>query len=201
MSAGEFKKGETHALLPRLIERVRLRNRSLTLVHQGTSLAGSRCDHRAPVPPSSHHSQAIALVLLADFLPGIVLAAPFGALADRMSRRRLAVGTSFAPARSSRWPCSRRSRPRWDSRCWPGSAARCSGRRSTRRCRDWSPTSSARRRWRSSVRASASVSPWARRLRRWSSCSAPRLLCSRRTGLRSCWSPSTAWRCSWARWR
>jgi MFS family permease len=38
-----------------------------------------------------HSGWAIALVLLADFLPGTVLAAPFGALADRMSRRRLVV--------------------------------------------------------------------------------------------------------------
>ena len=38
-----------------------------------------------------HSGWAIALVLLADFLPGIVLSVPFGALADRFSRRRLAV--------------------------------------------------------------------------------------------------------------
>jgi MFS family permease len=38
-----------------------------------------------------HSGWAIALVLLADFLPGIVLAAPFGALADRFPRMRLAV--------------------------------------------------------------------------------------------------------------
>lgn len=38
-----------------------------------------------------HSGWAIALVLLADFLPGIMLAAPFGALADRLARRRLAV--------------------------------------------------------------------------------------------------------------
>lgn len=38
-----------------------------------------------------HSGWAIALVLLADFVPGIVLAAPFGALADRVARRRLAV--------------------------------------------------------------------------------------------------------------
>ncbi len=37
-------------------------------------------------------------MLLADFLPGIVLAAPFGALADRMSRRRLAVGADILRA-------------------------------------------------------------------------------------------------------
>jgi MFS family permease len=35
-----------------------------------------------------HSGWAIALVLLADFLSGIVLAAPFGALADRLPRRR-----------------------------------------------------------------------------------------------------------------
>jgi MFS family permease len=38
-----------------------------------------------------HSGWAIALVLLADFLPGIVLGAPFGALADRVSRKRLLV--------------------------------------------------------------------------------------------------------------
>lgn len=38
-----------------------------------------------------HSGWAIAVVLLADFLPGIILSAPFGALADRFSRRRLAV--------------------------------------------------------------------------------------------------------------
>lgn len=38
-----------------------------------------------------HSGWAVALVLLGDFLPGIVLAAPFGALADRLDRRRLAV--------------------------------------------------------------------------------------------------------------
>jgi MFS family permease len=38
-----------------------------------------------------HSAWAIAFVLLADFLPGIVLAAPFGVLADRFSRIRLAV--------------------------------------------------------------------------------------------------------------
>ncbi|MGZ6616949.1 MAG: MFS transporter [Solirubrobacteraceae bacterium] len=38
-----------------------------------------------------HSGWAIALVLLADFLPGILLAAPFGALADRYPRLRLAV--------------------------------------------------------------------------------------------------------------
>lgn len=45
-----------------------------------------------------HSGWAIALVLLADFLPGIVLAAPFGALADRMPRRRLAVGADMLRA-------------------------------------------------------------------------------------------------------
>ena len=34
-----------------------------------------------------HSGWAIAVVLLADFLPGIVLSAPCGALADRVSRR------------------------------------------------------------------------------------------------------------------
>jgi len=38
-----------------------------------------------------HASWAIALVLLADVLPGIVLSTVFGALADRVSRTRLAV--------------------------------------------------------------------------------------------------------------
>jgi MFS family permease len=38
-----------------------------------------------------HRSWAIALVLIADVLPGIVLSAPFGALADRLPRTRLAV--------------------------------------------------------------------------------------------------------------
>jgi MFS family permease len=37
-------------------------------------------------------------VLLADFLPGIVLAALFGALADRLPRRRLAVGADLLRA-------------------------------------------------------------------------------------------------------
>lgn len=45
-----------------------------------------------------HSGWAIALVLLADFLPGIVLAAPFGALADRLPRRRLAVGADILRA-------------------------------------------------------------------------------------------------------
>jgi MFS family permease len=38
-----------------------------------------------------HSGWAIALVLLADFLPGIALGAVFGALADRMSRKRMLV--------------------------------------------------------------------------------------------------------------
>lgn len=38
-----------------------------------------------------HSSWAIALVLLGEFLPGIVLSPLFGSLADRVSRRRLAV--------------------------------------------------------------------------------------------------------------
>jgi len=38
-----------------------------------------------------HSGWAIALVLLGEFLPGIVLAPLFGSLADRVSRRRLAV--------------------------------------------------------------------------------------------------------------
>lgn len=38
-----------------------------------------------------HSGWAIALVLLADFLPGIVLGAPFGALADRVSRKKMLV--------------------------------------------------------------------------------------------------------------
>jgi MFS family permease len=42
-----------------------------------------------------HSAWAIALVLLADFVPGIVLAVPFGALADRFSRKRLVVGADL----------------------------------------------------------------------------------------------------------
>jgi MFS family permease len=38
-----------------------------------------------------HSGWAISLVLLGEFLPGIVLAPVFGSLADRISRRRLAV--------------------------------------------------------------------------------------------------------------
>jgi MFS family permease len=45
-----------------------------------------------------HSGWAIALVLLANFLPGIVLAAPFGALADRFARRHLAVGADLLRA-------------------------------------------------------------------------------------------------------
>lgn len=41
---------------------------------------------------------AISLVLLADFLPAIVLGPVFGALADRYSRRRLAVGADLLRA-------------------------------------------------------------------------------------------------------
>ncbi|HTX09752.1 MAG TPA: MFS transporter [Solirubrobacteraceae bacterium] len=45
-----------------------------------------------------HSGWAIALVLLADFLPGILLSVPFGALADRFSRRRLAVAADLLRA-------------------------------------------------------------------------------------------------------
>jgi MFS family permease len=45
-----------------------------------------------------HQSWAIALVLLADVLPGIVLSTPFGALADRLSRTRLAVTAELLSA-------------------------------------------------------------------------------------------------------
>jgi len=45
-----------------------------------------------------HSGWAIALVLLADFLPGIVLSAPCGALADRCSRTQLAVGADLLRA-------------------------------------------------------------------------------------------------------
>jgi MFS family permease len=41
---------------------------------------------------------AVALVLLADFLPGIVLSAPCGALSDRCSRTALAVGADLLRA-------------------------------------------------------------------------------------------------------
>lgn len=42
-----------------------------------------------------HSGWAISLVLLADFLPGIVLGAPLGALADRLPRRRLLIGADL----------------------------------------------------------------------------------------------------------
>ncbi len=45
-----------------------------------------------------HSGWAIALVLLADFLPGIVLAPLFGALADRVPRRRLIVSADVLRA-------------------------------------------------------------------------------------------------------
>jgi MFS family permease len=45
-----------------------------------------------------HHSWAIAVVLLADVLPGIALSAPFGALADRVSRARVAVAAQILSA-------------------------------------------------------------------------------------------------------
>jgi MFS family permease len=45
-----------------------------------------------------HSGWAIALVLLADFLPGVVLSVPFGALADRFSRRRMAIAADLLRA-------------------------------------------------------------------------------------------------------
>jgi MFS family permease len=45
-----------------------------------------------------HSGWAISLVLLADFLPGIVLAAPFGALVDRLPRRPLMIGADLLRA-------------------------------------------------------------------------------------------------------
>jgi MFS family permease len=45
-----------------------------------------------------HSGWAIALVLLADFLPGIVLGAPLGAVADRLPRRRLMIGADLLRA-------------------------------------------------------------------------------------------------------
>jgi MFS family permease len=45
-----------------------------------------------------HSGWAISLVLLADFLPGIALAAPLGALADRLPRRRLMIGADLLRA-------------------------------------------------------------------------------------------------------
>ena len=45
-----------------------------------------------------HSGWGVALVLLCDFLPGIALSAPFGALADRCDRRRLAVAADVIRA-------------------------------------------------------------------------------------------------------
>jgi MFS family permease len=45
-----------------------------------------------------HSGWGIALVLLADFLPGIALGAPLGALADRLPRRRLMIGADLLRA-------------------------------------------------------------------------------------------------------
>jgi MFS family permease len=45
-----------------------------------------------------HSGWAIALVLLADFLPGILLSAYFGMLADRHSRRRLTIAAELLRA-------------------------------------------------------------------------------------------------------
>ena len=45
-----------------------------------------------------HSGWAIAVVLLADFLPGIALGAPLGALADRLPRRRLLIGADLLRA-------------------------------------------------------------------------------------------------------
>ena len=45
-----------------------------------------------------HSAWAIAVVLLADFVPGIVLAVPFGTLADRFSRKHLVVGADLLRA-------------------------------------------------------------------------------------------------------
>ncbi|MBV8432636.1 MAG: MFS transporter [Solirubrobacterales bacterium] len=42
-----------------------------------------------------HSGWAVALVLLADFLPGILLSAYFGVLADRHSRQRLAIAAEL----------------------------------------------------------------------------------------------------------
>jgi MFS family permease len=69
-----------------------------------------------------HSGWAIALVLLANFLPGIVLAAPFGALADRLDRRRLAVGVDLIRAGAV---ADREPGPR--SRAGRGAAARRQG--------------------------------------------------------------------------
>src|SRR5206468_5928676 len=45
-----------------------------------------------------HSGWAISLVLLGEFLPGIVLAPVFGSLADRMSRRRLTISADLLRA-------------------------------------------------------------------------------------------------------
>jgi MFS family permease len=45
-----------------------------------------------------HSGWAISLVLLADFLPGIVLGAPLGAVADRLPRRRLMIRADLVRA-------------------------------------------------------------------------------------------------------
>jgi MFS family permease len=47
-----------------------------------------------------HSGWAISLVLLGEFLPGIVLAPVFGALADKVSRRRLAICADLLRASS-----------------------------------------------------------------------------------------------------
>jgi MFS family permease len=45
-----------------------------------------------------HSGWAISLVLLADFMPGIALGAPLGALADRLPRRHLMIGADLLRA-------------------------------------------------------------------------------------------------------
>lgn len=45
-----------------------------------------------------HSGWAISLVLLADFVPGIALGPPLGALADRLPRRRLMIGADVLRA-------------------------------------------------------------------------------------------------------
>ncbi len=47
-----------------------------------------------------HSGWAISLVLLGEFVPGIVLSPVFGSLADRVSRRRLAVSGDLLRAAS-----------------------------------------------------------------------------------------------------
>lgn len=47
-----------------------------------------------------HSGWAIALVLLGEFLPGILLAPVFGSLADRISRRRLTISADLVRAAS-----------------------------------------------------------------------------------------------------